>query len=437
MTFKANRVRVQDLSGWHDENYIGNSVANPQQFSQTNRPVTLTVSNDNAYTSAPAQDPPEEQEMSKRNSSLATLVLIFIACAGWAGDKPHPPKLTAQQSGTTNRLVAISPVNSKVAWASGAGGTFTRTTDGGKTWKSGVVSGAETLEFRDVQAFSDKVAYLLSIGPGTDSRIYKTLNGGKTWTLQFQNQNLNAFYDCFAFWNPWRGLTTSDSVEGRFPVIRTKDGKTWQDIGDNLPPAQPGEASFASSGTCVATQGRRRAWIATGGAEKARILATTDGGNTWNAYETPVVQGTPSSGVFTVSFRDAWHGVIGAGELADPTKFYDNFARSQDGGKTWTLATRSPFTGAIYGLSYAGGRDDDSHDWWRNDDDDRGDSRKFTRTVVITGPSGAAWSPDEGTTWNLLSGVANYWAVAFANPRSGWFVGTEGRILKISFQGHN
>ena len=52
---------------------------------------------------------------------------------------------------------------------------------------------------------------------------------------------------------------------------------------------------------------------------------------------------------------------------------------------------------------------------------------------MATGPGGAAWTPDEGDTWTLLEGVANYWAVAFASPDAGWFVGTEGRILKISF----
>lgn len=365
---------------------------------------------------------------------LAVVLLVFTSLTlCWAGDHKSP-QLTPQNSGTTQRLMAISPVNDKVAWAAGAGGTFTRTRDGGKTWKSGVVPGAETLQFRDVQAVSDRIAYLLSIGNGTDSRIYKTYDAGKTWTLQFQNQDPNAFYDCFAFWTPWRGLTMSDSFEGRFPVIRTQDGKTWHDIGDNLPPAQAGESAFASSGTCVATQGRRRAWIATGGAEKARILATTDGGRTWNAYETPVVQGTPSSGIFTVAFRDAWHGIIGAGELADATKFYDNVARSIDGGRTWKLATKSPFPGAIYGLAYAAGKDDDDHDWWRGDDDD---DRRNSKTVVITGPNGAAWSPNEGNTWFTLKDVTDYWAVAFASPKAGWLVGTDGRILKVSFHRHD
>ncbi len=346
-------------------------------------------------------------------------------------DVRHAPVLTPQQSGTTNRLQAVSPVSPRVVWASGVAGTWVKTTDGGETWQTGVVGGAETLQFRDVQGVSDKVAYLLSAGTGTDSRIYKTEDGGASWSLQFQNQDPNAFYDCFAFWTPKRGITTSDSVNGRFPAIRTTDGETWNDIGDRLPAAQPGEASFAASGTCVATEGKRHAWIATGGAAKARILATTDGGDSWEAYDTPTVQGTPTSGVFTVDFRDERHGILGAGELAAPTAFADTVARSQDGGKSWQLVSRPPFPGAVYGLSYVRdvrrfGEADDHFG-----DDERGN--RDERRVVITGPAGAAWTPDEGDTWLSLPGVANYWAVAFANHESGWLVGTEGRILKISF----
>jgi photosystem II stability/assembly factor-like uncharacterized protein len=149
------------------------------------------------------------------------------------------------------------------------------------------------LQFRDVQGVSDRVAYLLAAGVGTNSRIYKTEDGGDSWSLQFENQDPNGFYDCFGFWDASRGITMADAIGDRFPVIRTTDGTTWEDIGDQLPAALPGEAAFAASGTCIATQGETRAWIATGVAERARVLATTDGGQTWAAYDTPIVQGTP------------------------------------------------------------------------------------------------------------------------------------------------
>jgi photosystem II stability/assembly factor-like uncharacterized protein len=51
----------------------------------------------------------------------------------------HQPTLTPQQSGTTQLLIAVSPVNARVVWAAGTGGTYVVTTDGGATWKSGVV----------------------------------------------------------------------------------------------------------------------------------------------------------------------------------------------------------------------------------------------------------------------------------------------------------
>jgi photosystem II stability/assembly factor-like uncharacterized protein len=358
--------------------------------------------------------------------SFATLLIPAFACGILNAQELSPihlrqPTLTPQDSGTTNGLIAVWPVNPQVVWASGRNGTFTRTTDGGETWTAGVVPGAETLQFRDVQAFSADVAYLMSIGNNpTDFRVYKTLDGGATWTIQFENQNPSAFYDAFAFWTPQRGILHSDSVNGVFPDFRTLDGMTWQDISANMPPALPGEFSFASSGTCVTTQGGRNGWIATGGADVARVLATRDQGNTWAAYDTPLVS-SPSAGAFTVAFRNPFHGIVGGGDLdpADPNNA--RTATSSDGGQTWTLTNPPPVTGAIFGLSYVSRTGNAPGD-------------NIGRAVVVTAnDGGAAWTPDEGNTWFALPGVTGFWAVAFATPKAGWLVGTDGRILKISF----
>ena len=362
--------------------------------------------------------------------SLLFLVLALLTTVTFAQEhgRIHQPTLTSQNSGTTQGLIAVSPVNSRVVWASGRGGTFVVTTNGGKTWKAGVVPGAEALQFRDVQGVSEKIAYLMSIGSNTtDFRIYKTLDGGATWMIQFENQNPGAFYDCFAFWTPKRGIAHSDSVNGKFPDLRTTNGKTWQDISDNLPPALPGEASFAASGTCVTTQGARNAWIATGGSTTARILATRDQGDTWNAYDTPLVS-SPSAGAFTVAFRDPWHGIVGGGDLdpSDPNNAAT--ATSADGGKSWMLTNKPPVTGAIFGLAYVHGVGDALRRFAAQETNDA------ARGVVVTAnDGGAAWTPDEGNTWFTLPGVTGYWAVAFASPEAGWLVGTNGRILKISF----
>jgi hypothetical protein len=91
---------------------------------------------------------------------LGTAAVATLACsdddapsaptAGPSFKHASAPTLTPQQSGTTSRLQAISPVNAQVAWASGTNGTFVVTTDGGETWRAGVEARAETQEFHDV-----------------------------------------------------------------------------------------------------------------------------------------------------------------------------------------------------------------------------------------------------------------------------------------------
>jgi photosystem II stability/assembly factor-like uncharacterized protein len=363
--------------------------------------------------------------------ALVVFLIAASATIGFAQEpwKVHQPKLTPQKSGTTQLLIAVSPVNSRVVWAAGTGGTYVVTTDGGETWSAGVVPGAKALQFRDVHGVSEKVAYLMSVGNNTtDFRIYKTVDGGATWTIQFENETVNAFYDCFAFWTPKRGITHSDSVNGVFPDIRTTDGMTWHSIADNMPPALPGEASFAASGTCITTQGQRNAWIATGGSTTARILATRDGGDTWNPYDTPLVS-SASAGAISVAFRDPWNGIVGGGDLS--TNSSADAATSNDGGQTWTLTNKPPVAGAIFCLAYVRGN--------RHGDGEEAD-HEHDHAVVVTAETepnfdtgSAAWTPDEGRTWFKLPDVSGYWAVAFANPKAGWFVGNGGQILKISF----
>jgi hypothetical protein len=78
--------------------------------------------------------------------SNAPAAAVLVAAAALACAEPSSPNLEStraidaaaidaptleqQNSGTTQRLQAISAVNEDVAWASGLGGTFTVTTSG-------------------------------------------------------------------------------------------------------------------------------------------------------------------------------------------------------------------------------------------------------------------------------------------------------------------
>ncbi|MFZ0286132.1 MAG: hypothetical protein WAL32_12960 [Terriglobales bacterium] len=246
---------------------------------------------------------------------------------------------TIQNSHTIENLRGLSTPAPGVAWASGTHGTYLRSTDAGNTWLPAQVPGAASLDFRDVEAFSANLAFLLAAGPGDQSRIYKTTDAGKTWFLQFTNTNPKGFFDCMGFWTPARGIAVGDPVNGKFELITTADGgKNWKPIPpENLPSAITGEGAFAASGTCITVQGKKNVWVATGG-KSARVFRSTDAGKTWTVAETPVVHGADSAGIFSIAFRDSKHGVIAGGDYQHPEKNGPNLAFTNDAGRTWTLA---------------------------------------------------------------------------------------------------
>jgi photosystem II stability/assembly factor-like uncharacterized protein len=334
------------------------------------------------------------------------LCVILLCTAGLA-------QWTPQHSGTTARFRGVSAASRTVVWASGNGGTYARTTDGGATWQSAVVPGAAQLDFRDVQAVDANTAYLLSIGPGEQSRIYKTTEGGRDWTLQFTNHNPKAFFDAFAFWDAQTGIAMSDPVDGRFILIKTTDGgATWKEVPrENLPPALEGDGAFAASGTCIAVQGKQNVWFGTGGAAVARVFRSTDGGNTWRVAQTSITAGNASSGIFSIAFKDAKTGVIVGGDYKNENETGNNVATTTDGGATWTLAKGPRPAGFRSAVAYVPGT--------------RGPM------LVAVGPSGSDYSVDNAASWVSL-GSTGFHAVSFAGIDAGWAVGEGGRIGKYT-----
>src|SRR5687767_12194745 len=134
-------------------------------------------------------------------SRIVVVLLLAATSLGLtsAGGPSYDWELTP--TGSTARLRGLSAVSGTVAWASGSMGTVLRTVDAGATWQSVGPPGTSTLQFRDIEAFGPNTALILSIGEGTDSRIYRTTDGGQTWTLAFQNAEPTAFYDCMTFFN--------------------------------------------------------------------------------------------------------------------------------------------------------------------------------------------------------------------------------------------
>jgi photosystem II stability/assembly factor-like uncharacterized protein len=180
-------------------------------------------------------------------------LLILLAATAVAQRSPqtHP-------SHTTENLRGASTVSQTIAWASGTHGTYLLTTDAGRNWTPAQVPDAAALDFRAVVAFSASEAFLMSAGPGDQSRIYHTTDAGEHWQLQFTNTNPKGFFDSMVFWDPTHGIVLGDPIPDetgklKFELLITTDGQTWTPIPpDQLPPAIEGEGAFAASNSCLA-----------------------------------------------------------------------------------------------------------------------------------------------------------------------------------------
>jgi photosystem II stability/assembly factor-like uncharacterized protein len=341
---------------------------------------------------------------------LSTIVSALLLVA---------PQWTIQRSNVTARLRGVSAVNSQVVWASGSDSTVLRTEDGGSTWNKLTVT-SDKLDFRDIDAIDERTAYVLAIGNGEASRIYKTTDTGATWTLQFKNTEAKAFYDAMSFWDANHGIVIGDSIAGEFCILITDNGgRTWDRVpGQSMPAALPNEGAFAASGTNIAVWGSSHAWIATGGAAKSRVLRTSDRGRTWKVVDTPLKAGA-STGIFSIDFRDARHGIIVGGDYSKESEAVDNLAVTNDGGITWSL--RKGLSGYRSVVAYV--------------PDSSGNGSK---NIVAVGPSGSDYSNDEGLSWQKVEGTG-FDTLSFVRRDKkrrpiGWAAGKDGAIGKLLFR---
>jgi len=120
------------------------------------------------------------------------------------------------------------------------------------------------------------------------------------------------------------------------------------------PPAQPWKSDASAprepSEKDAASDPDPNIWFATGG-KAARVFHSPDRGQTWQVFNTPIVHGPDSAGIFSISFRDPLHGVIAGGDYKHPDQDGPNLAFTNDGGQTWTLSEIHPqayFSAAAY-----------------------------------------------------------------------------------------
>lgn len=336
------------------------------------------------------------------------ILILFLSIMSISSDLSPKKALSLEwqsiETGNEEHLRGLSVVNDKVVWASGNQGTFLRTKNGGKTWNIGQIEEAADLDLRDIHAFDQNTALVLSAGE--KGLIHKTTDGGITWKRTYKNIQKGVFFDGMDFADEKRGIAFSDPIDGKLLIIQTIDGgETWQNIPtENLPDCLEGEAGYAASGTGIVYEGYN-IWIGTGGGAKARVFHSKDDGKTWNAYNTPMTTGE-GKGIFSMTMLDELNGVLVGGSYIDSSNQVANCALTIDGGKTWELVNENQPNGY------------------------RSCVTASSQLMIATGRTGGDFSLDNGKAWKSFSKEGGYFACGIGKK---WIygVGRSGKMGKI------
>jgi photosystem II stability/assembly factor-like uncharacterized protein len=172
-------------------------------------------------------------------------------------------------------------------------------------------------EFRSIAKTTENI-FIASIGnPGL---VYRISKDGAKINLVYHENNEKVFYDSMQFWNDNEGIAIGDPIDNCLSVIITRNGgATWEKLSCNqLPEVAKGEAAFAASNTNLVVKGNNT-WMVSGG-KKSRIFFSSDKGNSWKVYTTPIVQGKTMTGIFTVDFYDEKTDLLPAATMRCKTK---------------------------------------------------------------------------------------------------------------------
>lgn len=296
----------------------------------------------------------------------------------------------------------------------GSGGSgiiqeFTRSVDGGLTWKADTVDVGATLaaeiEIANICAIDSMTAWALMYDADQTvaGGVWKTTDGGVNWAQQTTAAyGVSSFPDIVYFWDANTGVTMGDPLGADFEIYTTIDGgTTWNVVSvDSIPNAISGEYGIvnlfsANSGII---------WF---GTNKGRVFKSTNMGQSWTVATTGLAE------ITKLEFKDANFGIAKRNVVTSNKLSSVQYRKTTDGGLTWSSYTPS---GKMYhsDFCFVPGT---ASTWVST-----GAYTSTSATTAITALSGSSYSTDDGATWIDLEpgGTIQRTAVKFANMQKGF-----------------
>ncbi|MDE0536367.1 WD40/YVTN/BNR-like repeat-containing protein [Tenacibaculum sp. L6] len=338
---------------------------------------------------------------------LSVLFFLFCVLISCKTEKQYTPRtinsvtITEIKRDSTSIRAILAIDANKLTYA-GSIGDITTTEDGGKTWSTQKLKYNDYIipHFRSIAQNNNDIFVLSVANPAL---LYK--KSQEELQLVYIEKNEKVFYDSMKFFADGKhGIAVGDPTEDCPSVILTSNGgNTWTKLPcTQLPNFEEGEAFFAASNTNISIV-NNTVWIGSGGT-KARILKSTDFGNTWEIFDTPIVQGDGPQGIYSIDFNDENHGIAIGGNYSKPEDNLANKAVTSDGGKTWTLVANNQnpnYKSCVQYVPNTNGKE-----------------------VFAVGKTGVSFSNDGGHTWTDVS-KEEYYSIQFVDSNTAWLSGHE------------
>ena len=313
--------------------------------------------------------------------------------------------------------VAIAPSNPEVVWAgtgeqnnrqstSWGNGVY-RSTDGGKTWTHLGLAATRHIGRIRVHPRDPDVAYVAALGhlwaPTADRGVYKTTDGGRTWTKVLYVDTLTGVVDLamdpsnpdVLYGAAYQRLRRAWGFNGGGPrsgIYKTTDGgRTWRPLTNGIPAGDKGRIGLA-----IAASNPRVLDAIIEHATEGGVYRTEDGGASWTKVNPLNPRPMYYSHIFIDPNNDKRVYVLGV-----------TYYKSDDGGKTFRRMPHAP--------TYDVGTKGDFHALWI----DPGNSDH----VFLGSDGGLHETWDQGETFTKINNlpIGQFYAIG-VDMRTPYFI---------------
>lgn len=263
------------------------------------------------------------------------------------------------------------------------------------------------LQFRTLG--QDKKSFY-AINIESPAEFFKIDKKSLKYEVVFRDTVKTAFYDALHFVNNDKAYAFSDLNEKREFILAFYDKGRWFKAGlEDDVPFKEGEAAFAASNTNIASSDKF-VWIATGGKTSRIFRFNRNNIYDWKFFNTPIIQGESSQGIYSIDFLDDTFGIAVGGDYTKQEANINNISTTNDGGETWQIQASGQNAGYTTCVKIK--------------------PNSKGKEIISVGDRHISYSSDFGKTWKKISEEKGFFVCEWVDQNTVVFAGKD-RILKM------